>query len=389
MTKKEPIPFQGYIEGYYGRLLSWEDRDRLIINLRKNKMHYYFYAPKEDLYHRFNWKINYDKNWEIEFKKFCLKAKSNNIKVIIGISPGLDFNFTQYTQNLSKKNKSNDFKILCKKATFLLNAGAHEIALLFDDLPNNFYKKFDRVVSEGRTHAFLTNDLSKKLNKNIFVVPRIYADQLIIEDKTYLFDFGKIINKNTTTFYCGKNIVSKTIDNKALLKISKLIPTNIIIWDNFYSNDYCPRKLFIGPLIGRSNIQNIMINPTGLIETDLLILDIVKATKKSKNPKLDWENVLKKHKVPIAFFNLSNYFLKPAFGENPNLEKIYITNKNIESLESLLWKWKSPLSREWYPFLLGLKHDLQLFKRDLSSERIIKTQTCALSNYILNDGEII
>ena len=61
---------------------------------------------------------------------------------------------------------------------------------------------------------------------------------------------------------------------------------------------------------------------------------------------------------------------------------MYITNKSIENLDFLLWKWKSPLSREWYPFLLGLKHDLQLYKRELTSDRITKTQTKPLASYI-------
>ena len=44
--------------------------------------------------------------------------------------------------------------------------------------------------------------------------------------------------------------------------IEKLINTKIIIWDNYYSNDYCPRRIFVGPLTGRKNINDIMINPT-------------------------------------------------------------------------------------------------------------------------------
>lgn len=385
MTKKEPIPFQGYIEGFYGRLLDWEDRFRLLDSLRKNNMNFYFYAPKEDFYHRSNWKMNYDPNWKKEFKKFCLKAKSNNIKVIFGISPGLDFDFAKFTKSLLKKEENSDFEILYKKAYNLLSIGADSIALLFDDLPNNFYTKFKNLCSEGKAHALLTNELTRKLNKNIYVVPRIYADQLFIEDENYLFDFGKFINNETITFYCGKNIVSKTINQKYIQKISNIISTKIIIWDNFYSNDYCPRKIFLGPFIGRANIHDIMINLTGLIETDLLILDIVKATKNIKKSKLAWKKVLTDHKIPIIFLNVSSFFLKPCFGEKPYLEKVKITNKTISSLDYLLWKWKSPLSREWYPFLLGLKHDLQLFKRDLNPERIIKTQSKALANYILNN----
>jgi len=373
----------GYIEGYYGRLLNWEERDRIINKLNKNKMNFYFYAPKEDDKHRLLWKKKYDNLWKQQFKIFCNKAKYNNVKVIVGLSPGLSFNFKDFKDQQSKNKNSQDFKILVKKTLNLIDYGAHEIALLFDDLPNNFSIVYGNNISEGNTHAEITNKLSLIIKKPIFVVPRIYADQLIHENKNYLFDYGKSIDKNNITFYSGKNIVCKTIDRRSFNKISKTVPTKIVFWDNFYANDYCPRRLFLGPLIGRLEIENLMINPTGLIETDLLILDIIKATKNTLSPKIAWEKVLQKHKVPDYFLTIRKYFLKPDFGENPNLNKMYTTNKHIESLDYLLWNWKNPLSREWFPFLLGLKHDLQLYKRQLTSERIIKTKTIPLASYIL------
>jgi len=372
--------FNGYIEGYYGRLLNWEERGKIISKLKANKMNFYFYAPKEDEKHRLHWKLEYDKHWVLNFKNFCKKANLNYIKVIVGISPGISFNFLDFEKH---GQKSNDFNTLFKKCQFFLNNGADEIALLFDDLPNNFKNVFGKSFSEGYAHASLANQLLFFLKRSIYVVPRIYADQLILEDKNYLVDFGKFIKKENITFYSGKNIVSKLIDKSTILNISKVIPTRFVIWDNFYSNDYCPRKLFLGPYIGRSSINHIMINPTGLIETDLLILDIVKATKNSLKPNLEWKKVLIKHKIPIQFYDVSNYFLKPDFGNNPRLRKYSSSQKTITSLDFLLWKWKSPLSREWFPFLLGLKHDLQIIENSFSSERVIKTQTKALANYII------
>ena len=58
------------------------------------------------------------------------------------------------------------------------------------------------------------------------------------------------------------------------MKVDKILSNEIIFWDNYYANDYCPRRFFIGPCVGREKLKNIMINPTGLIRTDLLILDI-------------------------------------------------------------------------------------------------------------------
>ena len=363
--KKQIKPLNGYIEGYYGRLLTWEERNRIISNLKKNKMNFFFYAPKEDDKHRLNWKQDYESSWKKKFKKFSDNAKLNNVTIIAGISPGLDF------------------KILLNKCYELLQFQGVEISLLFDDLPNNFKIRYGNVISEGTIHAELANTIGSFFNKNIYIVPRIYADELICEDRNYLLDFGKTINRRHFTFYSGKNVVSEKISQDFLIKISKLIPTKIIIWDNFYANDYCPRKLFIGPLIGRKNVHNLMINPTGLIETDLLILDIIKETQNSDQPNKVWKAIILKHKIPMSFLNLKKYFLKPAFGKSPNIKEIIALSKNIENLDFLLWKWKTPLSREWFPFLLGLKHDLQLSQMVLSSDRIIKTQTEPLARHLL------
>ena len=38
---------KGYIEGYYGKLLSWNDRFEILDTLYKNKMNFYFYCQKK------------------------------------------------------------------------------------------------------------------------------------------------------------------------------------------------------------------------------------------------------------------------------------------------------------------------------------------------------
>ena len=98
----------GYIEGYYGRLLSWKDRKLIIKSLHKNKMNTYFYAPKEDVCHRIHWRKEYGKKWRNDFRDFIQFSKLNDIKVIAGIAPGLDFNFKELN-DISQNNKKSDF----------------------------------------------------------------------------------------------------------------------------------------------------------------------------------------------------------------------------------------------------------------------------------------
>src|SRR6056300_1729134 len=374
----------GYIEGYYGRLLSWKKRKLIIKSLHKNKMNTYFYAPKEDTCHRLYWRKKYSKNWRLNFQNFTQASKKNNINIIVGVAPGLDFNFKELN-NVSINHDNSDFGLLLKKAKQLLKDGATSIALMLDDIPNDFEKKFGFDVSEGTYHGILANKLTDELGQNIFFVPRVYADELISDDPAYLQDLSKILSTKIKVFYCGKNVVAKTYKNYQ--KIKKTLSNEIIIWDNFYANDYCPRRFFIGPTLGRENIKNIMVNPTGLIKTDLLILDIFGRSIFGKLSKIEWENILYLHNVPNAFLKIKKYFLKPDFGFNPSTQSLKIKIEDIEKLDFLLWKWDSELSREWYPYLFGLKQDLQINQKLLTSERIIKSQTIPLSEFLIK-GEL-
>jgi DNA-directed RNA polymerase subunit N (RpoN/RPB10) len=275
--------------------------------------------------------------------------------------------------------------LLFKKAKQLLEDGATSIALMLDDIPNDFKKKFGFDISEGTYHGILANELSDKLGQNIFFVPRVYADELINDDPKYLQDLSKILSPNIKVFYCGKNVVAKTYKNYQ--KIKKTLSNEIIIWDNFYANDYCPRRFFIGPTFGRENLKNIMINPTGLIKTDLLILDIFRRSITGKLSKKEWENILEIHDIPKEFIKIKKFFLRPDFGLNPSTQLLEMKKEDIEVLDFLLWKWKGELSREWYPFLFGLKQDLQINQKLLTSERLIKSQSIPLSEF-LNKGEL-
>ena len=373
------INFNGYIEGFYGRLLDWEDRKLIINSLSRNRMNTYLYAPKEDINHRFNWRAKYSSKWRKSFKKFTDYSKTKKINVIAGIAPGIDFDFKTLKNNFNN-HKNSDVNLLLKKAEQLLNDGAKAIALLLDDIKDDFNKNYGDKMSEGYSHGILANILSKELGVNIFFVPRIYADELIFDAPNYLYDLSKVLNKNTRVFCSGKNVVSKTLEKKC--KIEELLSNEIIFWDNFYANDYCPRRLFVGPLIGRKGVKNLMINPTGLINTDLLILDIVAKTKDIKKPVNIWLDILEQHDVPYIFNKIKNFFLKPDFGKNPNVKSYKKNDKHLFTLDFLLWSWKGKLSREWYPYLFGLKHDLQLNQSELSSERLVKTQTLPLAQHI-------
>ena len=311
--------------------------------------------------HRLNWRKNYDKNWITAFKNFCKNSQRLKISILVGISPGLDFNFGK---------SSDDFNILVNKAKLLKYCGAKYVSLLFDDIPSRSFR-IDEKKSEGVLHAELANDLTKELNEKIFVVPRVYSDELIDIKYSYLADFNKTLNDHTPIFYCGKKIISETNKSIELETIKKTTSNKIIFWDNLYANDYCPKRIFIGPYFGRPDFNNTMINPTGLIKTDLFILDLIYFTKLNNDIESAWIRNQKKYKIPEQFNIISRYFFPINFNQEDS-KRNYSYNEEIEALDFLLWKWKSPLSREWYQYMLNLKQDLQLLNGNLDINRIKK-----------------
>ena len=383
MTKQNCKIINGYIEGYYGKLLTWVDRERILNRLIKNKMFNYLYAPKEDNLHRNNWRKPYNKVWNKKFKIFCESAKLKKINIIFGISPGIDFNFNK----LDNINENSDFIILLEKCLFAIKLGATSIALQFDDIPDHFGIKYKTKLSEGTAHSCLTNELSKHLKCSMFVVPRIYSDELIDSSKNYLLDFGFKLNKSLKVFYCGNNVVEQKINQKSTKVLSNFLKNKVIFWDNFYANDYCCRRLFIGPWKNRCKNIDIMINPTGLIETDLIILDIVGNSLLSNKATKSWKTIILKNNIPKELFKIKKYFESPDFTNKPLFRALKYTTKDIETVDKLLWSWQSDLSREWYPFLMGLKLDLQINLSVSTSDRIIKTQTNPLVNKILKIGD--
>lgn len=374
------LNFTGYIEGYYGRLLDWRNRNRLLGGVAAAGMTSYFYAPKEDACHRVFWREPYDKAWQAEFTQFAATAAAKNIHLIAGIAPGLDFDFASLDASMDQKN---DFTILVAKAHQFLANGASMIALLMDDIAADFEARSGSCTNEGRAHAALANRLGLAIDAAIIIVPRIYADSLIMPDDaqslTYLDQFTGHLDPQHQVVYCGGDIVAPRPFGDAG---GHLNPASIIIWDNFYANDYCPRRLFLGPWRS-ADMPHIMLNPTGMIETDLLLLGLVagardQAGRGSEAGKTHWRELMQKAAVPDAFFDIAAYFDAP-YGFAAEFE-MPSPKTALAALDILLWRWKSPLQREWYPHLMGLKHDILLSNGELSLERIEKTQMAPLTH---------
>ncbi|MGC6484834.1 MAG: beta-N-acetylglucosaminidase domain-containing protein [Candidatus Puniceispirillales bacterium] len=352
MTKPLSSLRRGYIEGYYGRLLDWPGRHALLDVLEQHAMNGYFYAPKEDPAHRFRWRQDWDQEWWQGFRDFTAAARHKGITVIGGIAPGLDFDFA------SLASGAGDAAILIAKAERLIDNGAREISLLMDDLDPGFHGRDGGYASEGLAHADLANHLADRISVPLSVTPRIYADDIDDPGEAYLSDFCARLDPGLMVWTCGSHIVAPAIDLTATrLARQGVAPERMLIWDNLYAHDYCPRRLFLGPWRGRTKAGHIFLNPTGMPLTDALLLALMAAG----DDEDAWQKSLRAHDVPEAFFTVAAFFDRPPDPAAPLPDDLFDPARAgdwLDSLDTLLWRWKSPLQREWYPFLMGLRGDL-------------------------------
>ena len=378
-----PSPTRGYLEGYYGRLLDWPERHAILDTLAACAMNAYAYAPKEDERHRLRWREPYDADWEAAFAAFCRAAAARGVDVLAGVAPGLDFDFAAL-------DGGADLEALLDKLERLRALGASRLMLLMDDIDADFERRSGGLASEGEAHARLASRLGERLDASLVVVPRLYARELEAESPRYLPDFARALDARHAVSVCGRDVVAREVDpadcalpgERAVFGAAEPgVARETILWDNLYANDYCPRRLFVGPWRGRERIGSVLLNATGMVATDRLLLELMAlGGDESGRPA-----VFERHGVPAAFACLEEAFALPATNDRRDAPhaSLAMTPRVRDALDELQWRWKSPLSREWYPQLMGLRQDLLLADGALPPERIRKTQTPPLARALL------
>ena len=132
------IEFRGYIEGFYGYPWTHEERMSLMEDTAKYKMNTYIYAPKDDPYHRTNWKELYPDVQAQQIAELAQAGHENNFNFCWTIHPGATLQFND-----------TDFNALIKKYEQLYDLGVRQFGVLFDDT-NDWYNGAAQVAFINR-----------------------------------------------------------------------------------------------------------------------------------------------------------------------------------------------------------------------------------------------
>ncbi len=237
---------RGYIEGFYGD--TWEQGKRLSVMslMAKYNMNTFYYAPKDDEYHRDKWREAYPEKELSDLKSLYDFASENQIDFCWCIGPGLTYRYTS----------PEDFDLLINKIKNVYSIGVRNFGLLLDDIPADFQYKEDAEAFDSTVDAHIslvnkTYNALKEFDSSITltVCPTQYFGD---EKGYYISKFGSGIPADVSLFWTGAEICSRVQTTREADEFFRSTRHRPLYWDNYPVNDAeMFQEMHIGALIGR------------------------------------------------------------------------------------------------------------------------------------------
>jgi hypothetical protein len=266
---------RGVVEGFYGPPWSLTDRLDVLRFEGDHAMNIYFYAPKDDPYHRDKWREPYPAALRQQLEQEVQAAHANFVDFCFAISPGLSMTYSN----------DSDFADLTAKLDSVQKMGVSCFALFLDDIPQQLQNPADqaRFKDLGTAHAYLINKLNRYLKRQsprnrLVVTPTTYTNAW--GSRTYVKELGKEVDSDVPIAWTGTQVVSPVITLAQAQRWEKLLRRKLVIWDNFPVNDGIPWRLILAPVTGRDPglpevVEGLYSNPMIQAHASLIALQTV------------------------------------------------------------------------------------------------------------------
>lgn len=283
----------GVVEGFYGNPWTHVERLDMIRFMGDVGMNAYFYAPKDDPFHRQNWRDPYTGDHLDRFQELVRVSEEADVTLWYAISPGLSIEYSS----------DEDYQALKAKLLDIVNLGVFNIALFLDDVPEYLQHESDKsqFSNLAEAHVALINRLNDDLNAigaELIVCPTTYTDAW--GDREYVRILGEGVPKEIKLFWTGRDVAIGTITKEDALFWGEKMSRKPLIWDNFPVNDFETWRPIIGPIVGRDpalsqTTTGIIANPMDAPYLSMIPLYTVAEFARrpfSYDPRKSWQDAL-------------------------------------------------------------------------------------------------
>ena len=244
ITDYPSVPFRGLVEGYYGNPYSEANRMSLFEMFGRQKMNTYIYGPKDDVYHRGQWRENYPADQAEKIREYVNVAKANKVDFVWAIHPGENIQW----------NKADSVNIV-NKLKFMYGLGVRTFAVFFDDV----WGEGARGDKQAGLLNYLTDNFVRKHKdvEPLIMCPSQYNKGWTSGD--YLNTLGTKMYPEVRIMWTGNSVVDM-IEENDMQWINDQIKRKAYIWLNYPVNDYCQSRILMGKTYGNGLDINDMVS---------------------------------------------------------------------------------------------------------------------------------
>ncbi|MCM3660171.1 beta-N-acetylglucosaminidase domain-containing protein [Georgenia satyanarayanai] len=250
------MALRGTIEGFYGE--PWTHAERLdhLDFLGSVKANTYVYAPKDDPYHRDQWREPYPEDTLAELTELIARADENHVQFTFAVSPGVSICYSDPEHRAD----------LEAKLDAIYDAGGRSFYIALDDIAYtdwNCEADAEAYGPAGQAAAAaaqvdLLNDVQqtwvaeREGVRPLQMVPTEYGD---LKATAYKDVIRETLDPAVVIQWTGTDVVPTSITTEDAERFSELYGRPAFLWDNYPVNDFgdTAGRLLLGPYAYRDN----------------------------------------------------------------------------------------------------------------------------------------
>lgn len=245
ITDYPEIGYRGVIEGYYGYPWDTTDRSDIIRSTSDYKMNTYVYAPKDDVYHRAQWRELYPEDKANELRQLVQAANESNVSFVWTLHPGDSISLTS----------DADFEAALLKLEQLYDLGVRQFGVLFDDVTRN-----QNAANQANFINRVDDEFVKAKGdvKPLITVGTYYCQAWGL-GPSYLRTLRNTLHDDVEIMWTGGATMSNI--SREIFEWPKTAigsDRDFAVWWNFPTNDYCDGNLHMAPMKNLNpNLDNV------------------------------------------------------------------------------------------------------------------------------------
>ncbi|NED99326.1 beta-N-acetylhexosaminidase [Phytoactinopolyspora halotolerans] len=245
------LGWRGTIEGFYGTPWSHADRLEHLRFAGRHKLNAYVYAPKDDPYHRAQWRDPYPDAELTRLAELVEEARRHHVRFVFTVSPGLSMVYSD----------PGELDRLLAKLQQVWDVGVRDVGLLFDDIEPDLVHEEDVAAygTEPGSSALAHADVCRRVieeflrprdaDRPLLMVPTDYAGT---GSSPYREKLAGELDGDVLVWWTGRDIVVGDVTREHIDAAAQNFRHRLLLWDNFPVNDFDFSRVFLGPLTGRT-----------------------------------------------------------------------------------------------------------------------------------------